>query len=183
VVKTAILVEGKNDKEFFQKLIGHLGVDGNQAIYYVLNGKSNFFKTEKYEDLMLEVGSGQIDQVLFVVDADDVTNDQKNGGYENTEKELTKIIDQLGIQAISSTYIMCDPTTQTGNLESLILSATPEPHKSCIEIFISCSEFKSKDSHKAIYNQLYKLAYPDKPFDYAHPHFETLKKKLIDIFK
>jgi hypothetical protein len=122
------------------------------------------------------------EKILFVIDADDVINDAIYGGYENTEKALNGLISQLDFQDISSTHIMCDPITKTGYLESFILSTIPEQQRNCIERFLDCSQFKSKENHKAILNQIYNIAYPNAPYNFAHPHFEELKTKLRELF-
>jgi hypothetical protein len=95
---------------------------------------------------------------------------------------LEKIIIHLGFQEISQIYIMCDPNTNEGYLESFILSAIPSEQRNCIESFLTCSQFKSKESHKAIINQIYKIAYPNYPCDFTHKHFEPLKATLKSLF-
>jgi hypothetical protein len=184
MVKVAIVCEGKNDRDFFKKLIAHLGFSESNISFYILGGKSKFFElaNKKYQDIKLEVDSGQIDNILFVVDADDEKSDMKNGGYENTQRALNALISELGFDAISKTYVMCDPATQTGYLESLILSTISEKQRNCIACFLACSEFESKENHKAILNQIYDLAYPNAPFDFEHENFDELKQMLINLF-
>jgi hypothetical protein len=184
MVRVAILHEGKEDKKILQLLIEKLELDINKVQYVCMDGKSNFFKLEypKYEYLKNLIKERQINKLLFVVDADYEDKDQKYGGYQNTENELKNIIHQLGLTEYSDIYIVCDPETKQGYLESLILSTIPDEHKDCIEHFLSCSEFKSKDNHKSILNQIYKIAYPNKPYDFSHENFDILKQKLIKLF-
>lgn len=184
MVKVAIVCEGKNDRDFFKRLIAHLGFSESNISFYMLGGKSKFFElaNRNYQDLKLEVDSGQIDNVLFVVDADDEKSDMKNGGYENTQRALNALILELGFDEIGKTFIMCDPATKTGYLESLILSTISEKQRNCIACFLACSEFESKENHKAILNQIYDLAYPNAPFDFEHDNFDNLKRTLSYFF-
>ena len=185
MVNVAILCEGRNDKEFIEVLISHLGFDKNSAIFYIFGGKSKFFELDnsKYRDLKLELDSGQIEKVFFVLDADDIKNDTIYGGFENSHTALHYLIKQLGLEAVSRTYIVCDPATKMGYLESLILSTIPETQRNCIEGFLECSQFKSKENHKAILNQIFNIAYPEEPYNFEHHHFESLKIELTNLFK
>jgi len=185
MVNVAILCEGINDRKFIETLISDLGFSKNNANFYIFGGKSKFFELDntKYRDLKLEIESGQIEKVFFILDADDVKNDIVYGGFENTQIALNKIIIELGLEAVSRTYIVCDPITKTGYLESFILSTIPETQKNCIEDFLKCSQFKSKENHKAILNRIYNIAYPKAPYNFEHHHFELLKIELTNLFK
>jgi hypothetical protein len=186
MVKVAILHEGKNDKELLELLIKKLELDIDRVVFFAMRGKSDFFKSEhlNYKDIEKNyLKNKYINKLLFVIDADYEDKDQKYGGYQNTENELKNIIDELGFTEYSDIYIVCDPTTKEGYLESLILSTIPEQHNLCIENFLSCSEFKSKDNHKSILNQIYKIAYPNKPYDFSHQNFDRLKQKLINLLE
>ncbi len=78
---------------------------------------------------------------------------------------------------------MCDPMKKIGYLESLILSTISPEQRACIESFLACSQFESKENHKAILNQIYNMAYPNAPYDFAHSHFDELKTKLRELFE
>lgn len=184
MVNIAIVCEGKDDKAFFKTLISHLGFDIGYVNFYIFNGKSDLLKADnkKYQDLKLEVDSGQIDKILFVADADNVESDATYGGITNTQVALDSTIHQLQLSPISQSYIMCDPETGTGYLESLILSTIFKEQRNCIEHFLKCSQFKSKENHKAILNKIYNLAYPNAPYDFEHAHFDSLKEKLLHLF-
>jgi len=187
-----ILHEGNakktNDNELIKLLLEHLKTQYpelkiEKVEFHGMGTKSNFFKLEQYPPLVKQgVETGQIDKVLFIVDADNEKNDKVNCGFNNTENGLNQIIAKLNFQAVSSIYIMCDPITKKGYLESLILSTIPEQQRNCIECFLACSEFKSKEHHKAIFNDIYKHAYPKAPFDFRHENFSELKQKLINLF-
>ncbi len=192
MVNIAILCEGVSDREFFEMLIQYL-VDSESIIkfdkrkinFYIFGGKSKFFELNntRYKDLKLEIDNGQIEKVLFVVDADNEKNDAVYGGLENTQSTLNNAIKQLGIEAISHTYIMCHPETKSGYLESLILASLPEEKRLCIEGFVKCSGMNPKLTHKRIINHLYTIVYSDPPYNFDHPHFALLKDELINLFK
>jgi hypothetical protein len=183
MVKVAIVCEGIDDKKFFLKLLEHLQLAEKDVSFYPLGVKSNFFvlNNSDYADLKLEIDNGQIGKVLFVVDAD--YDGKNNGGFENTRNQLNVIIDQLGIKEISSIYVMCDPETKTGYLKSFLLSTIPKDKKHCIDCFLECYGFNPKDGDKSTYERIYKaIAHPLSPYRFEHPHFETLKTELKNLF-
>lgn len=184
--KAAILVEGKTDKDFIRILLDVRKLNKDKVKFFSLGNKSNFFKKEndQYKELLLDIEQEEIEKSLFILDADDVKNDAKYGGYDNTKKELINIIDVLKIKN-NDIYIMCDPATKIGYLESLILSSISEEQKQCIDNFISCSKFKSKENHKSILHQIYKMAYPhpQASYNFSHPNFAPLKQKLTELFQ
>ncbi|MDD4929134.1 MAG: hypothetical protein PHP85_07655 [Gallionella sp.] len=181
-MKVAIICEGKGDRGFLEEFIKHLKIE-TKPNFYTLSGKSNLLDPThtKYQELKIVVAA-EPHKLLFVVDADDVKNDTRHGGFENTQQTLNQVIAELELGEVSNTYIMCDPMTKIGYLESLILSTIPEHQKNCIQSFLECSEFKSKENHKTILNSIYKTAYPNTPYDFAHPHFDELKNKLSSLF-
>jgi hypothetical protein len=174
----AILHEGKSiDKSFFQLLLDDLKLNDSQVKFYSMGTKSNFFNREftQYQDLSLEIERENINKILFIIDADE--------SFEQTETKLLTIMDELQITEISHYYIACDPITKEGYLESLILSSLSEEQKTCINDFLTCSDFKSKTHDKSIFNIIYKNAYPNAPFDFSHSNFVPLKEKLINLFE
>lgn len=173
----AILHEGKSiDKSFFQLLLDDLKLDKSKVSFYGMGTKNNFFTKEfsQYQDLSLEIERENINKVLFIIDADE--------SYVQTETKLLKILHDLQITEMSHYYIACDPITQAGYLESLILSSLSEEQKTCINDFLICSDFKSKTHDKSIFNIIYKNAYPSAPFDFSHKNFNDLKQKLQTLF-
>jgi len=189
MVKVAIFHEGNSkkthDNELLKLLLQALDLSEDKIKFVGMRSKSNFFNLDNanYKELRLDIKREAIAKVLFIVDADYVENDSVYGGYENCLHELTKIKEALGIEDICDIYITRDPKTKDGYLESLILSSIPEKEKKCIKDFLDCSKFKSKENHKAILNQIYKLAYPNAPFDFSHPNFNELKHKLKNLFE
>jgi len=189
MVKVAILHEGNskktNDNQLLKLLIESLNLDVRRVKFIGMGTKSNFFKSSNldYIEIIEDIQREAIDKILFVVDADYENNDSIYGGFKNTKIELEKIIKELGLENYSDIYITCDPMVQCGYLESLILSTIPQKQKECIENFLECSDFKSKENHKAILNQIYKTAYPNAPFDFTHQNFNKLKTKLKNLFE
>lgn len=184
----AILHEGNANKtadnELIKLLLKSLDLDEKKVSFFGFGTKGNFFKEKipAYQELLTDIKEKNISKILFVVDADYLKNDKTYGGFENTQRELNKIIKELEIKDISDIYITRDPKTNDGYLESLILSSIPQEQKECIETFLNCSKFKSKENDKAILNQIYKSAYPNAPFDFNHPNFNELKQKLQNLF-
>ena len=176
----AIICEGKTDRAFLETLLKHCEISAEQIDFYVMGDKSSFFKPEnkKYQELIPKVQADQVERILFVIDADCFENDQKYGGIENTQRELNLVIQQHNILSNSELFVSCDPETKIGYLESLILATIPAEQRVCIENFLRCSQFKSKENHKAIVNQIYNIAYPNAPYNFEHCYFDTLKKKL-----
>ena len=180
-MKVAILHEGTEDLKLIKQLANSLGYDfGGLVQLYKIGRKSNFFKTNHpdYRELIQQVEADQIDKVLFVLDADDPASDRVYGGYENTLKALSKIIDELGLGPIAQTFICCDPQTKQGNVESLLLSTLEAEKKACIEHFLACSEFGAPDDAKAVLNSIYQKGFPRAPYNYEHEYFDELKEKL-----
>ena len=184
----AILHEGKSiDKSFFELLLEHLKLNKNLISFFGMGSKSNFFKTDnkRYKDLILNIKIEKITKILFILDAD-YEGDKKYDGYEETLQEIEVIQKTLEIKEISDTFIAYDIKSEKkeGYLESLILSTLSEEQDDCINSFLEkCPEFKGKESHKSIFNVIYKNAYPDKPYDFKHENFNELKDKLINLFK
>ena len=189
MVKVAIFHEGKSNKthdnELLKLLLQELELPTQKVKFVGMGAKSNFFKLDNpnYKELHIDIKREAISKVLFVVDADYVANDSVYGGYSNCLEELQQIRQALDIEDICDIYITRDPSSNDGYLESLILSTIPQKEKECIEDFLDCSEFKSKENHKAILNQIYKLAYPNAPFDFSHTNFNELKTKLKNLFE
>ena len=175
MVKSLIICEGKNDKEFLKLLIEYLNITNVDIM--VFGNKSNIFKSEKYSTILEEIGT-IYKNLLVIFDSDFIEDNNIYGGYENSEREIRKLFVELNIEKIADFYIVCDPISKNGYLESLILSTIPQSEKNCITNFLKCSKFKDKEQDKAILNRIYKLGYPESPYDFAHKHFDTLKNKL-----
>lgn len=191
-MKVSILHEGKSiDKSFFELLYFHLGIDkevlDKRVNFIGMGNKSNFFKIENqnYKLLIEEIKREFVEKVLFVVDADYEGN-KKHDRYEDTLEAITIIQKELNIQYVSDTFIAFDMNSEKkeGYSESLILSTLSDEENDCVKSFLEkCPEFRGKDSHKSIFNVVYKNAYPHAPYNFEHPYFDELKQKLKNLFK
>jgi len=47
--------------------------------------------------------------------------------------------------------------------------------------FLDCIEFKEKNQHKYIMEQLHKITKPNKPYDFGHENFEGLRGVLVGL--
>lgn len=189
-MKVAIVHEGNakknNDNKLLKLLIDKLKLSQDKVEFFGFNSKSNFFKKdyEGYIDLLERIFKEEkISKILFVIDADYEKNDKNYGGFENTLQKMITIRKELNIYEISDLYITCDFDTKEGYLESFILSTIPKEQKECIETFLECSDFKSKENDKAILNQIYNISYPNAPYDFSSDKFDVLKQKLKNLFK
>lgn len=190
MVKVAIAHEGKTDKSLdnslLKLLIKDLNLQEEKVEFFGFGAKSNFFKqdNDKYKRLKLQIDEEEISKILFVIDADFEKKDTVYGGYENTTNKLKEVLLALNIEEeISDIYVTCNPQTKDGYLESLILSTISKEQKECIESFLECSEFESKENHKAILNSIYNIAYPNAPYDFEHENFDELKQKLKNLLQ
>ncbi len=188
MVKLAICHEGHTgkslDSEIIKLLLKDLDLDINRVEFYGFGSKSNFFKKDYkvYKNLHLAITEQEIEKILFVLDADNEENDNFFGGYINTGKSLKTILFDLELYSVSDFYISCNPIKKIGNIESLLLSTIPLEQKECIDGFLQCSEFKAKGNDKALLRQLYKLAYPNTPYNFKHKNFDEFKEKLQNLF-
>ncbi|MDD2776131.1 MAG: hypothetical protein PHU06_09255 [Gallionella sp.] len=190
-----ILHEGNakktHDNALICLLIEHLS-QSNPAIsldmveFHGMGTKSNFFDSAHYPKLLKDgVATDRISKVLLVVDADYVADNAQYGGFDNTQKELNNVIAELGFESVCETYVMCDPTTKTGCLETFILSMVEPDRKKCLDDFLKCADQKDmKRILFGIYNiayPKYKLKFETDSLDFSHPHFDELKNKLLAL--
>jgi len=183
--KVAIFCEGQTDIQFLMTLVEYLRLKKNDIAPYIMGGKSSFFDiaSKRYTNVKFRIESDEIERILFVLDADDSQKDAIYGGYKNTKSELSKIITQLGFQDISQIYIMCDPITENGNLESLILSTFETQKRECINRFLDCSQLLSKVDHNRVVYEIYNMLYPNEPYNFDHPNFDSLRTELNNLFE
>jgi hypothetical protein len=183
--KVAIFCEGSTDIVFLKEFIGYLGFRKDNVEPYIMKGKSHFFEIEHdyYVDVKGKVEEDTISRILFIMDADTVDkNNPNNDGFENTEIKLKDLIVELGFENVSDYYIMRSPETQSGYLESLILSTIDVQTRHCIERFLECSQIASKEDHKDIVHKIYNKLYPNEPYNFDHENFNDLKTKLENLF-
>ena len=180
-----IICEGKTDKNKISELLSFLGISYNDDNFITMGNKSNIFKVDNinYKTLLHLIKADKIDNILFIVDADYQKDNNEYGGYSNTKEKIEKLLLDLAIKEISDYYIACNPNTKDGYLESLLLSTVDQNLKKCYSEFLDCIDFKEKNHHKYIMEQLHKITQPNKPYDFNHKNFSELKEKLIRLFQ
>jgi len=180
-----IVVEGKSDKNFLKNFINFLGFDCSDDNFIVMGNKSSLLDSENngYSRLKQEIKFGLVDRLLFVVDADNIQNDNIYGGVTNTKNALNSLKYSLDIDKLADFYINSVPGKEEGYLEGLLLSTVDDKLKDCYENFLKCSGLKSKDNYKTVMEELHRLTKPEKPYDFTHPNFNELKQKLQNLFK
>jgi len=179
-----IICEGRTDKKKISELLNFLSILYTDDNFIVMGNKSNFFKLDnsEYKTLQQLIKADKIEKILFIIDADYQKDNNKYGGYKNTKEKIEKLLLDLDIKSICNYYITCHPNTKDGYLESLLLSTVDENLKKCYDEFLECINFKEKNNHKYIMEQLHKITQPNKPYDFNHKNFSKLKEKLIQLF-
>jgi|GEM_PF-502638 len=188
----AIVHEDTGHKNLILALIEHLNnlenlnVDAQALVdFYPMGTKSNFFKSDRveYKTLKGRINSDQIKKVLFILDADFKKDNAIYGGFSNTQTQLQQVLDKLAIEGVCEIFVLCNPNSEEGHLESLLLETFPEGKRKCIECFVQCSKIKPQSFYKTILYNLHKTAYPTESYyNFEHPHFDELKQKLRNLF-
>lgn len=180
-----IVCEGRSDIKNIKSLLTFLKIPFKDEDFLSTNGKSFLLdkKLNEYTILLTKVEAGFVQKILFILDADDFENDQNLCGLDNTISKIDNLQKDLNIKEMSDYYIACDPKTQKGYFESLLLSTVDDKVKKCYEDFRKCSELNSKAIDKNILTELHNLTKPEKPYDFNHQNFKELKQKLKNLFK
>ena len=177
-----IIVEGKTDEDFILDFIEKQfpNILRDKFNIKIFDGKDNIFKLNHdfYDEIEEEVKKGKIEKILILIDADDPKDNCPIRGYENSEKELQELIDNLDFNIEIDYYIFSDESKNNGYLETFLLSVLDTEQKDCIKAFRGC--FKYNLSDKFVFNTFYKQK--QYPFDYSHQNFGELKGKLRDLF-
>ena len=180
-----IICEGKSDVKQVKSILNFLNIEFNEKHFIFTNGKSFLLNksTPKYKTLLEHIEKGFVREILFIVDVDNVENDQSLCGIENTVSKIEALQSDLGVKEISDYYLACDPITQTGYFESLLLSTVDKDVIKCYEEFRNCSALNSKAVDKNILTELHNLTKPEKPYAFEHPNFKNLKEKLEKLYE
>ena len=171
------------DNWLLKRLLEVQGLSVEQVSFYGLGSKDNFsdYGCSQYSDFPQMIGADQFTGVLFVVDADCESDNGAHGGFASSLEYLQRIAAHFGINEISKFHIFCDPDTQEGNVESLLLSTLDEEKKTCIRNFVECSDFVGGEDPKIVLRAVYEMAYQGVPFNFEHEHFDELKRKLREL--
>ena len=180
-----VICEGKSDVKQIKSILTFLKIDFKEHHFIFTNGKSFLVDSTipAYKTLLEHIENGFIQKILFVVDVDNIENDQALSGKENTISKIKTLQKNLKIETMSDYYLACNPQTQKGYFESLLLSTVDKEVIKCYEAFRTCSELNSKAVDKNILTELHNLTKPEKPFDFNHKNFNELKQKLKNLFK
>ena len=65
----------------------------------------------------------------------------------------------------------------------MLLSTVDDNLKICYDEFLDCIDFKEKNQHKYIMEQLHKITQPNKPYNFNDQYFNELKEKLKQLFQ
>jgi hypothetical protein len=180
--KALILCEGGNDIGFLKKFCDYLELDKKKIDIQKVSGKSNFFKENSYVTIKQKIDKGLYSKVLFIVDADYVDNDSTYGGFKNSTNELVNIIRTLDIEEKSKIFIACDPLTQEGNLEHLVLSTLEQEERDCILELLKCVLEMDVHSDKKIVLSSYEAIFKESPYNLPHNNFDELRDLLLWVY-
>jgi len=180
-----VICEGKSDIKQIKSILNSLNIEFLEEHFIFTNGKSFLLNsdTPAYKTLLEHIEGGFVGKILFIVDVDDAKNDRIYCGIDNTIAKIEALQKDLNIEEISDYYLACDPRTQKGYFESLLLSTVDKEIIKCYKDFRECSELNSKSVDKNILTELHNLTKPEKPYDFKHPNFDKLKTKLKNLFK
>ena len=176
-----IICEGSDDKTFLRLLLNDLkntsslpSIDNFDGYIEKMGGKSKLLDSSSYKLLNKQIGT-KIKKVLFIFDCDFEEDDRVCGGLNNSRKAIEELITELAWK-IEVDYFIFDK-----NLDYFIIDTLDkrENFMGCEE----CFELKELNKNRKILTCIYKALYPKKPFDFSHQNFNTLKDKLIDLFK
>ncbi len=180
----AIVVEGKRDVTFFKNFITHyLKIEKDRYSITKTNGKSRLLDRtcKKYIGLRDDLRENRIKKVLFIVDADNAIDNPDIGGYSRSCNAMDRLLSDLDIVSYADYFIACDPETQEGNIEDLVVSTLTTDQVACIKSFLSCSKLENDDGKRLL--GIYNYGYPETPYDFSHENFTELKTKLQTLFE
>jgi hypothetical protein len=135
-----VVVEGNDDKRFFEALLKHLELTNVQCI--ALGGRDEMRKTETWRALMATPGFSGLEAIAIIRDADE--------SPQSAFQSLRDILGNVGLPQPAAPFqvqhsapkvcilIMPDAHSQ-GELEDLCLRAlTGKPVLECVEQFLQC---------------------------------------------
>ncbi|WP_457564626.1 hypothetical protein [Caminibacter sp.] len=146
-----------------------------KTLFEVKNGKSKLLNLEEYD---LDNKLKKVSRVLFVLDCDLEENDRKCGGCEKTEQCLLKIENEFKKRDKEVEHFLFDK-----NLEEFILNSLDEKSRTCLNDLKDCFNLEDRSKHKKALVCVYKGIYPEKPFDFNHPNFDELRKKILWLLR
>ena len=184
-----IIVEGKDDKNFFVSLLNDLKKNNEIIVQDTINfddyievmgGKSKLLNSNhtKYQKLKMKIENDDIEKALFVFDCDFNIDDKNCNGMEESQKCFDDLLRNLNWDIQTDVYIF------DKNLDYFLVETINT--KECYEHFdelVKCLNVEELKPNKKPIANLYRDLYPYPQFDFKDDRFQPLKDKLIDLFK
>ncbi len=177
-----IIVEGDDDKKLLIALLRNLKLGDKNTLsdyFTTMGGKAKLldFEQEKYKNISSQIELDKITKVLFIFDCDLEEDDKKCGGYEKSEECFKKLKEKLNWNINIDYYIF------NRNLDDFLVDTiTPETKHKCFTDFEKCIKLKEIKPNRKPISNLYRDLYPNKPYDFSHENFNSLKQKLTNLF-
>ncbi len=154
-MKKLIITEGKDDKLFFEGLLGYLKTIGilidaevKAADKHGKGGKSQVLNSGEIKLLITSESEEKKSQVLIICDADFVENNGCYDGFKKSEAKTKKILEELQEDEISHNkkidFFIIPNNRDDGNLETLYLSClkTDKRVLNCVDSYFECLSLK-----------------------------------------
>jgi hypothetical protein len=184
-----IIVEGKDDKNFFVSLLNDLKKDNEIVVQdninfddyiEVMGGKSKLLNSNhtKYQKLKMKIDNDDVQKALFIFDCDFEEDDKNCNGMKKSLECFKNFKKELKWNIPIDVYIF------DKNLDYFLIETINK--KECYDYFdelVKCLQVKEVKPNKKPIANLYRDLYPYPQFDFKDNRFRPLKDKLIDLFK
>ena len=184
-----IIVEGKDDKNFFVSLLNDLKKNNEIKVQdninfddyiEVMGGKSKLLNSNhtKYQKLKMKIDNDDVEKALFVFDCDFKIDDKNCNGMKESQKCFEDLKKEL------KWNIKIDVHIFDRNLDYFLMETIKD--KDCYADFqklTKCLDVEKLKPNKKPIANLYRDLYPYPQFDFKDNRFQPLKDKLIDLFK
>jgi len=184
-----IIVEGKDDKNFFISLLNDLKKNSEIIVQdninfdnyiEVMGGKSKLLDSNhsKYKKLTMKINNDDIEKALFIFDCDFEINDKNCNGMKKSQECYKELVKKLDWSIKTDIYIF------NRNLDYFLVETIKD--KECYSYFnnlVECLDIEKLKPNKKPIANLYKDLYPYPQFAFKDDRFQPLKDKLIYLFK
>ncbi|MDQ7047896.1 MAG: hypothetical protein Q9M39_09955 [Sulfurovum sp.] len=184
-----IIVEGKDDKNFFIALLNDLkknqDIQVSNTINFdnyieVMGGKRKLLDSQntKYKKISMKIENDDIEKALFIFDCDFKIDDKNCNGMKESQKCYDNLMGSLKWDIQTDVHIF------DKNLDYFLLETINS--KECYQYFdnlITCLDVEKLKPNKKPIANLYRDLYHYPQFDFKDDRFDTLKTKLINLFK
>lgn len=196
-----LLVEGNDDKNFFQKLIQEITVNSSIQIIS-MDGKENF-RTANFKSIINTPGFREVKALGIVRDANDSADDVFTGScsiLKECELPVPTQVMEITNTDLKVGILIIPPNSKEGAIEDLCLSSLKEySEMGCIDNYFKCLKKKlpsdkfPKDLSKAKIQAFLASREESVPhlgiaaqrgyFPLDHESFEEIKKFLRSLFR